>query len=271
MTRAQSIRFMSHSLHKILRAAAMVLLVWHGFIVRAAAQPAHDHTPRHGGLLLPVVHDTLHIEAVWPMQRIVHVFVYDEAMRAIAPDRLPGIRGRIGVGGETFALRPSGDGFLEARIPSSAIPARMTLELALTAGDEQPFDLVFPGYSVESQAFDFVLPPTPIPDSLAGLLAALRDDARDAHASLGGNGLIFAYAPAVRARDHLLALDAHVARLAPPARPRAEAAVLAAVRAAWLLHVAADAGISPWQIGGSVGVLTEALDEVVDAFGGTSR
>jgi hypothetical protein len=269
MNSAQTIFFMSHRLYRIFRGVAMVVLVSCGLSAPAAAQAEHNHTPLHGGVLLPAAHDTLHIEAVWPMQRIVRVFIYDQAMRPMAPDRRLDIRGRIGVGSETFALRPSDDGFLEARIPSSPIPAQMTLDIAWTRGPDERFNLVFPAYSVDSRAFDFTLPPTPIPDTLSGLLAALRDDARDAHASVDGDGLIFAYAPAVRARDHLLALEAYVPRLAPSRRPRAEAALLAAVRGAWLLHIAADSGISPWQISGSVGVLTEALDEVVDAFGGT--
>jgi hypothetical protein len=189
-------------------------------------------------------------------------------MRPIPADRLLAIRGQVGVVNEKYALKPSPDGYLEARIPSLAIPAKMTLAIDWTStGADEPFDVVFPSYSVANDTTNFMLPPTPIPDSLAGILAALRDDQHDARSVLDGSG-IFAYAPAIRARDHLLALDEYVMRLAPAAQPRAGAAVRAAMRAAWLLHIASDAGISPWQVSGSVDVLTGALDDVVAAFGG---
>jgi hypothetical protein len=263
---------MEQDLYRKLFAAAIAIAISGVAIVSARAQFAHEHSPQHGGMFLPAANDTLHLEAVWPMQRIVRVFVYGEDMRPVAPDRLLSIHGSINVAGQAFPLRPTTDGFLEARVPTLPLPASMTLDIALGQGlGDERFAITFSGYSVESRPYDFLLPPTPIPGTLAALLTALHDDQRDAQASVDSNGLIFAYAPAVRARDHLLALDGYVPSLAPAARPRAEAAIRAGVRAAWLLHVAADDGISPWAVRGSVGVLSEALADVVAAFGGASR
>jgi hypothetical protein len=258
-------------LYRILRPVAMVVIAWSSLTLPARAQTPSDQTPPHGGILVAASGNTLHIEAVWPMQRIVRVFVYDDQMRPLPPDRVLALSGRIDVAAQAFTLKPTTEGFLETRIPSLPLPAQMVLEIAFRQGAvAERFPLAFPGYSVDNRPFDFLLPPTPIPDTMAGLLSALRDDARDAHASVAGSASIFAYAPAIRARDHLLALDSYVPTLAPPAQPHAEAAVRAAIRAAWLLHVAADNGISPWAVRGSVDVLTEALDDVVGAFGGTS-
>lgn len=237
-------------------------------MARARAQPQHDHTPQHGGMLVPAADDTMHVEVTWPLQRVVRVFVYDSVMRPMPPDRLRGLRGRVRVGDRAYDLVPSSAGLLEGRIPSLAVPARMTVEMSLTPGGvEEPFTVVFSGYSVEKDTIDFVLPPTPIPGTLAGLVSALRDDKRDVHGTVNAGGLTVAYAPAVRARDHLLALEAYLPTLAPSARPRADAAALAALRAAWLLHVAADNGMSPFEVRASADLLADALDEVVEAFG----
>jgi hypothetical protein len=250
----------------------MAVLLSCASIAPAHAQPQHPPTPQHGGILVAAAGDTMHVEVAWPLQRVVRVFVYDSAMRPIPPDRLLGLRGRIAVAGQAYELRPSSAGLLEARIPSLAVPARMTLEMSLTPGGvEEPFSLVFSGYSVEKDTIDFVLPPTPIPGTLAGLLSALRDDKRDAHDTVNGGGLTVAYAPAVRARDHVLALEPYVSALPPAARPRADAAALAALRAAWLLHVAADNALTPFEVRAAADLLADALDDVVDAFDGASR
>jgi hypothetical protein len=250
----------------------MAVLLSCASIAPADAQPQHDHTAQHGGILVPAAGDTMHVEVTWPLQRVVRVFVYDSVMRPIPPDRLLGLRGRIRVGDQAYELRPSSAGLLEGRIPSLAVPVRMTLEMSLTPGGEQePFSLVFSGYSVDKETTDFVLPPTPIPGTLAGLLSALRDDKRDAHGTVNAGGLTVAYAPAVRARDHLLALETYLPTLVPSARPRADAAALAALRAAWLLHVAADNALTPFEVRAAADLLADALDDVVDAFGGVSR
>jgi hypothetical protein len=250
---------------------AMVGLALAGLIVPANAQPTHDHTSRHGGILLWAAGRTVHVEATWPMQGVVRVFVYDDVMRPLTADGLVGIRAQVAIGSEVHTLQPSTGGFLEAAIPSLTAPAQMTLRFARPPAGEEQIPLTFDGHSEENQAFSFMLPPTPIPGTLAGVLEALRGDARDARASVENTASIFAYAPAVRARDHLMALERYLPALAPAARPRAEATILAGVRAAWLLHTAADSGISPWQITGSVDILSEALDDVISAFGGPSR
>jgi hypothetical protein len=266
-----SIRFIVQLLYRIFCRAAILGLIWVGLAVAAEAQSDRNQPTPHGGIVLTAATQGLHLEAVWPTQGVIRVFVYDEMMRPLPPEELSAISGQIVVHGAAFALQPSRKGFLEAGIPSIQAPAQMTLRLLLSPGTNEEFPLAFRQFSEDGQAFDFMLPPTAIPDTLSGLLEALRDDARNARASVNGQELIFAYAPAVHARDHVLALEAYLPGLAPRNRPRAEAAILAAVRAAWLLHIAADAGISPWHVSGSVGVLTEALDDVIGAFGGASR
>lgn len=258
---------MVQRLYRILIGTAIAVL-GAGAIAPASAQPTHVHAAQHGGILLPINGNTLHVEAAWPAPRIVRVFVSDEMMRQVSQEQLHGINGQVVVGSETFPLRQSPEGFLEAQIPEQSVPAQLTLRLTLPpGGDEKQFALTFRDQSVDSGVVDFMLPPTPIPPTMEGIVAALREDGRDARATVSGRDLVFAYAPAARARDHLLALEPHVAMLAPAAQPRAAAAILAAVRAAWLLHTASDAGLSPFQTAGAVDILVDALEDVVSAFG----
>ena len=140
--------------------------------------------------------DRLHVEGLWPGQRLFKLFVYDAEMRPLPPDRLAGIKGRVLVGDRPFALVPSAKGFLEARIPPLTMPAALTVQI----GPEE-FRFVFPDYSVEREPFTFILPPTPIPGTLPKLLAALQQDSRDAQSLFDGGNSEDASARLDRAAD----------------------------------------------------------------------
>jgi hypothetical protein len=212
------------------------------------------------------VDDTLHFEGLWPGQRRFKLFVYDADMRPLPPDRLAGIKGRVLIGERQFALVPSAKGFLEARIPPLTIPAVLTVQIGSEA-----FRFVFAGYSVESEPFSFILPPTPIPGTLRELLAALQQDSRDAQSLFDGRNFTMGYVPAVHAHDRLLALEPYVRRLPEDRRAPAEAATLAGLRAAWLLHVISDNALFPFQIGPALQAMRKALDDVIVAFGRSAR
>src|SRR5258708_25918142 len=232
----------------------------------AAVQSAHEHAPTRGGLLMVAADDRLHVEGLWPGQRRFKLFVYDAEMRPLPPDRLAGIKGRVLVGDRPFVLVASAKGFLEAQIPPLTMPAVLTVQI----GSEE-FRFVFPDYSVEREPFTFILPPTPTPGTLPQLLAALQQDSRDAQSLFDGGNYTMGYVPAVRAHDRLLALEPYVRRLPEDRRAPAEAATLAGLRAAWLLHVISDNALVPSQIRPALQAMREALDEVIAAFGRSSR
>jgi hypothetical protein len=243
------------------------------FTAAAAGQiPAPGaHAAKRGGQLMHAAGGTLHIEGVWDKEHRFKLFVYDAEMRPLSSERLRAITGRLNTGDGEVAMQLT-DGHLEARIPSLMLPAEMTLDVGLVPGTaDESFHFVFSDYSAESVDVSFELPPTTIPDTLPGILAALREDQREAQALMDERNFTFAYAPAVRARDRLLALEPYVPRLAPDARAPAGAAILAGVKTAWLLHVISDNASFPEQVRTTVAAMRDALDEVIAAFGGSAR
>jgi len=225
------------------------------------------HNARHGGVFFSSRDDTFHVEGVWPRQRTLKVYVTDAADRPLDAARLRAIRGRVLIGNADFPLvLREQDRLFEARIPVLRPPAELIVELR-TPGQAEPdgFQFIFGGFSDE-RALSFSTDPTVIPRTLPGVLDALKRDVRDAERLMADNQSAYVFAPALRARDHALALERHFTTLPPGRRPRAEAAIRAAVRAAWLLHTAGDDGTPP-QAQAATAELRAAVDDVVAAMG----
>lgn len=201
------------------------------------------HEPLHGGQFFSAAQDTLHVEGVWPEQRRFKLFVADQWGRPLPEARLRELAGRIVVGDVSVPLAVAADAeYLEARLPTLKMPAELSLVLSVPGREDEGFQFSFHAYSDERNAVSFPIEPTIIPDSLPGILAALRADGDDIDAVFSRGQLAFVYAPADRARDHALALEAHLPGLAVAKRAQAEELIRIAVRAAWLLHVASDEG-----------------------------
>jgi hypothetical protein len=232
------------------------------------AAPAHSlHNPKHGGIFFPAAQDTLHIEGVWPAQRLFKLYLYDEVDRPLAPARVRGIHAWIEAKGQQVPLIPAADGsFLVARVPPMSVPAQIPVQIRLTEGAEpEGFYFTFADYSDE-QALGFSLEPTVIPATSAGVVAALRGDGREAETLVARHENAFVFAPATRGKDHALALERFLPQLAAGRRPRAAAAIRAVVRAAWLLHTAGDDGTAD-QVSAAAAGFRAAIDEAAAAFG----
>jgi hypothetical protein len=248
---------------------ATILLVHCDTAVTFARQ-AHADVAQRGGQLVAVDGDTWHVEAVWPEQRRLRVFIYDEQIRPFSGDRANSLSGSVDVSGQRVMFEHNGD-VLEARVPSMRLPATFLITIRNGLGREAQVSFTFDDYSVETEPNAFVLPPTAIPDSLKGILQSIRRELTQARDGSQGANLTMAYVPAVHIRDLLLALEPYVATLPPANRQRAEAALLEGVRTAWLLHVSADDGVSTLQIRQSGAFLEDAVTAVLAVFDGASR
>jgi hypothetical protein len=234
--------------------------------------PAHStHYPKHGGVFFPAAGDTRHVEGVWPRQRLLNVYVYDEDSRPLALERLRAMSGRVVIGTATFPLvLRAHDRMFEARIPTLKIPAELIVELRWPGRAEpEGLQVIFP-HLTDVRARTFALEPTVMPRTLAGLLEALRKDAIDGERLIDEGQSAYVFGPAVRAKDHALALDPFVAALAADPRARAESAVRAAVRAAWLLHTAGDDGTIE-QTREAAAQLRDAVKDVASLLGPVRR
>ena len=80
------------------------------------------------------------------------------------------------------------------------------------------------------------------PTTTAALLAELTAQSRHVESLIGQGAFPQVYLPAMAAKDHALALEAHAAELPEERRPRAAAAVKRVVLAAWLLDLYGDLG-----------------------------
>ena len=112
---------------------------------------------------------------------------------------------------------------------------------------------------------NYVVPPTVIPQTLAGILDMLRKDEREVQAMIDGTSSEGLYPAFTRVRDLGVALESYVPRLPAERRARASVAVRETVRLAWLMHEAADFGA-----GGHTRMALErlrpAIAELVAAF-----
>jgi hypothetical protein len=226
------------------------------------------HEPLHGGQFFVAARDTLHIEGVWPEQRRFKLFVADEWGRPLPEARLRELGGRIVVGDVSAPLAVAADAeYLEARLPTLKMPADLSLVLSVPGREDEGFQFSFHAYSDERNAVRYPIEPTVIPDSLPGILAALKVDGDDIDAVFSRGQLAFVYAPADRARDHVLALEAYLPGLAVAKRAQAEELIRTAVRAAWLLHVASDEGTLAQAHAARTGLST-AVAEVMVPFQG---
>jgi hypothetical protein len=239
---------------------ALVLLAQQG--------PEHStHYPRHGGQFVTDAGDTVHIEAVWPRQGLFRLYLYDQSSQPLPVSRLRAVTGRVMIGHASWKLvLREHDRVFEARIPVLKLPGELDLELKLTGRDAVAgYHFVFPVLSDE-HAMTFALEPTVIPATLAGLLDALRKDVRDCERLIDSGQSAYAFGPAVRARDHGLALERYAARLAPHPRAGAESAVRDVVRAAWLVHTVVDNGTIE-QTRAALEQLRAAVGDAPAAFG----
>jgi hypothetical protein len=247
---------------------ATAILVLASFTDVRAQPIAHStHNPKHGGQFFLAAADTRHIEGVWPQQRVFKLYVYDEASRPLPLSRMREVQGAVTAGGQTVPLVLAGDGSaLLARVPPLPMPAVMTLQLRLSASSEpEGFYFSFFEYTDEN-APSFDPGPTVIPATRAGIVSALRADAHEADRLIAAADTAFVFAPAVRGRDHALALEPYVPQLAVDRRAAAEAAIQDVVRTAWLLHIAGDDGTNE-QAGRAAIAFRTAIDELVTAFG----
>lgn len=224
------------------------------------------HEPLHGGQFFPAAQDTLHLEGVWPEQRRFKLFVADAFGRPLPEARLLALGGRIVAGGVSSALAAGPDAeYLEARLPTLKLPAELSLILSVPGHADEGFQFSFHGYSDERNAVRFPIEPTVIPDSRAGILAALAAARDEVEAVFSRGQLAYVYAPADRARDLVMALEPYQPALPAAGYARAGELIRVAVRAAWLLHVASDEGTLAQADAARI-ALNAAIAEVIAAF-----
>jgi hypothetical protein len=194
----------------------------------------------------------VHLEGVFQEQRRFRLYVGDPAGAALPAERLRSVSARVIASGVETALTPSSGGpYLEARIATQRLPATFTLIVKPSpTAEEQRVNLTFVDLGVEP--LDAAVPPTIIPRTVAGILAAIEEQTRAAEklSAAGGYGQLFI--PAGHLRDLLLAM--------PP-----QSGLAPAMRAAWLVHLSGDDG-SPRQARTAVGELRKAIDQLSGYF-----
>lgn len=247
----------------------LVSLVTTVLLMQAA--PVHTtHYPRHGGQFFTAAGDTLHLEVIWPSPRVLKLYVYDEEARPLPLERLRQVSGRLIAGGvrSPLVLRER-EALFEMRLPVVSVTTHLSLELTPSNGaSPETFQFAFADYTDES-VLKVAHEPTPIPETLDATLEALLDDVRDADGLIERRQSAYVFAPAVRARDHALALERFLPQLGD-VRPRAEAAIREVVRVAWLLHIATDEG-TPAQVEGALDELSRLIAELVPVFTRAAR
>jgi hypothetical protein len=240
-------------------------------------RPHGNHNPQHGGLFFMAPDNWHHLEGTYPEPGVFRLYLYDDYSRPLPADRLKQVTGRVVTGSvfdpvsqttrelAAYALAPEGDGnWLEARIDSMPLPARITARIALTPGaGESRFDFTFSAYSREATAepsspasgesgvADPIFVPRPVPATVNEILSDLRERTEHVKTLIDRGDLSRVYFPAFQGKELALALLARSGDLPADRRRLLDAAVARLVRAAWLIDAHGDSG---------------NLDEVLEAY-----
>ena len=224
-----------------------------------------SHGGQHGGLLLPIANDTLHLEGVFQEQRRFRLYVTDAGGRPLTPLALRALDLKVSdEAGRISLLVLSADGqYLEARIATQTLPAVITVIIPAANGDPERLGMLFSAYSIEPQSFEVA--PMAIPSTLKGVLEALRGQVQAAMELAASRDFGQLYEPATHSRELLLALVPYAQKLDAAPRRAADAAIASALRAAWLTHLSGDIG-TPLQSSAAVSALSAAFNELSSTF-----
>jgi hypothetical protein len=223
------------------------------------------HSGQHGGILLPIANDTLHVEGVFQEQRRFRVYVTHPSGQPLAPGELQSLRLQVAdEAGRASPLIVSGDGqYLEARIATQPLPAALTIVVPPGDAEGERLGMLFTAYSAEPSSFDVA--PTVIPHDLKGVLQAIRAQVQATIAMTQAGAFGQVYEPATHIRDLLLALRPYVRKLEGRRQGAADAAIMEAVRSSWLVHVSGDVG-TPQQTSAAVEELRRAFNVLCRTF-----
>jgi len=244
-------------------------------IARRTLRPHGNHNPQHGGQFFMAPDTWHHLEGTLPRARTFRLHVYDDYARALPPDALSRVVGRVvtrerfdpvtrtTVELSSFPLKLSRNrGYLEAQIDRAALPAAMTAKVQLRPdAPEYRFDFTFAALTREpavtrpttaappaapvvpaSPAPDVSAASTPLPGTMGEMLDELRRRRTEVGDLVSKGDFGAVWVPAFQAKDLAVALEPHVAHLDQRARGAAEPAILDLVRAAWLLDSVGDNG-----------------------------
>ena len=225
----------------------------------AAQQPHAAHSARLGGAFATAAGDTLHIEVSWSEQRRVRLFVTDASGLPISLETLRNFEAHAvaGDGQLPFTLLEV-ESYFEARVPTMRLPA--TIEVRLkphAAAQEERLSFSFTEHSAVIEGSST---PAEIPATLEGVLDALAAEQRAMQSIVDREAFIDLLGTEGRIRELVLALEPHLGSMTA-ARPQAQAAIAAVVRACWLLHTILDYG-SNAQRDAALTQLNDALRDV---------
>jgi hypothetical protein len=238
------------------------LMTWSaGGTPEAGVPPPHkSHVADHGGMLIPVDGDAIHLEVVWQEQRRVRLHATDAHGTPLPADRLQALQARVITDADRAESRfavAAGGAYLEARIASQPLPATMRVFYSAPGAAEQEFGLLFHSLAVPPP--DFAVAPLVIPAQRRDVLALVDEQARVAEQMAEGGDFSSLYVPTAHLRELLLALGAD------PSAAARQPHLARVMRAVWLVHLSGDLGTPPQARAGAI-ELRRAADALLRAW-----
>jgi hypothetical protein len=257
-------------------------------LARHTPRPHGNHNPQHGGQFFMAADNWHHLEGTYPRAGIFRVFLYDDYTRPLPLDQAKHVTGTVTTADRApvpLLLKANGR-YLEARVDAHVLPIRVAASITFNAGGPAyRFDFAFPATTKDplppvavrattppspadaarAAGVDPSLIPTPIPDTIDAMVAALKTRDGQIRDLIRRGALTDVYAPAFQAKDLALALDEHIAQIPVDRRSAIEPAIRELVRTAWLLDAFGDTG-NRQQLTDAYALFSSALNRIESAI-----
>jgi hypothetical protein len=202
-------------------------------------RPHGNHNPQHGGTFFMAPDNWHHVEGAYPAAGLFRLYLYDDYSKPLPAAELRRAAAHVETDRAVPLVVAANGQYLEARVASATLPARMTAKVRFKpGGPEHRFDFEFAALTDDNSPQPRAAAQTAATGSGSPStdLHALARQIADAIARRAYGEI---WVPALQAKDAALAIEDGISG---PRKEPVSVAVREVVRSAWMLDAAGDVG-----------------------------